>query len=190
MNKKHHFEHQIEYTLGKKKQARMRRFSTYHTLYCKTVDGLKSFTIKWFWKYGNRCCVCVFRVFFLRLAINKYHQVWSLQVDAAIWTKFLNSKTHGKFPNQLAKSWTPVNSAADLLFRGWWNGDPGKLISMAGWKMDVWRMYFPWGCFGPLVVLVYRSVRDLLFKLITWPFVKTKKNLQIRFTIKTNHLNF
>ena len=101
-----------------------------------------------------------------------------------MWTKGLNSKTHGKFPNQLAKSWTPVNSAADLLFWGWWNGDPGKLISMAGWKMDVWRMYFPWGCFGPLVVLVYRSVPDLLFKLITWPFVKTKKNLQIRFTIE------
>lgn len=117
------------------------------------------------------CFPCVF----LRLAINKYHQVWSLQVDAAMWTKGLNSKTHGKFPNQLAKSWTPVNSAADLLFWGWWNGDPGKLISMAGWKMDVWRMYFPWGCFGPLVVLVYRSVPDLLFKLITWPFVKTKK---------------
>lgn len=121
-------------------------------------------------------CVCGFRVSFLRLAINKYHQVWSLQVDASIWTKCLNSKTHGKFPNQLAKSQKPLSILLTCWPLGmvkWWPS--GKLINMAGWKMDLWRMYFPWGCFGPLVVLVYRSVPDLLLKLITWPFVKTKK---------------
>lgn len=138
-------------------------------------------------------CVCVFHVFFSRLAINKIQQISSGMIPTSgcgNLNQMFKLKNSCKVPKPTCKSWTPVNSAADLLFGGWWNGDPGKLISMAGWKMDLWRMYFPWGCFGPLLVLVYRSVRDLLFKLITWPFVKTKKNLQIRFTIKTNHLNF
>ena len=194
----HQFEPQIEYTLVKKNRPECVDFlhitlfppKPPGRLYCKTVDGLKSFTIKWFWKYGNRCCVCFPCVFF-----KASHQQISSGMIPTSGCGNVNQrfklKNSWKVPKPTCKILNPCQFCcwpADLW--GWWNGDPGKLISLAGWKMDVWRMYFPWGCFGPLVVLVYRSVPDLLFKLITWPFVKTKKNLQIRFTIEKKNSTF